>query len=98
MAKPPSADGREIQRPQDSVADIGYDLAVRVSRLRAQLLPFRIATESAPKLVARRHALKRQHIRQVRQVAAHQRLAEENRRHAQALEDGGFALIEHADL
>src|ERR1035438_3787614 len=98
MATPDSTDRREIQRTQDGVTDIGNDLGVSVTRLRAQLLPCGVGAERAPQFIARSHTFERKHVSQVGQIAADQRLAEEDRRHAEPLEDGGFPFVEHADL
>src|ERR1022692_36347 len=95
---PSSTDRREVQRTQDGVTDVGDNLGVRVTRLSAQLLPLGVRAERAPQFVARRHALERQHVSQVGQVTADHRLAEEDRRHAEPLENGGLAFVEHADL
>src|ERR1700722_3345729 len=91
-------DRREKQGTQEGATDIGDDCGVGVAGLGAQLLPFGIIAEGAPKLVARRHALERKHVSQTRQVAPHDGFAEEDGCHAEPLENSSLALVEHLDL
>jgi hypothetical protein len=52
----------------------------------------------APKLVARGHAVEREHVSQTGQVASHDGFAEKHGGHAELAENGGLAAVEHPDL
>lgn len=64
--------GRELRRHQKATRNLRIDRAIRLARSLC-LVPLRVSEKCIPPLLPVRHALPRQHIRQVVAVGPHER-------------------------